>query len=55
MKNALCFAFSIFSLFSGFISHAQDVKPDTVSVGIYINSIHDIDFRQKEYTLTFWL
>ena len=30
-------------------------KPDTVTVGIYITSIHDIDFKQKEYTVTFWL
>ena len=34
---------------------AQDGKPDTVSVGIYITSIHDIDFKQKEYTVNFWL
>jgi len=36
-------------------SEAQDEKPDTVKVGIYITSIHDIDFRQKEYTVNFWL
>ena len=29
--------------------------PDTVKVGIYITSIHDIDFKQKEYTLNCWL
>lgn len=29
--------------------------PDTVYTGIYITSIHDIDFKQKEYTVTFWL
>ncbi|MGN6193327.1 MAG: hypothetical protein ACTHOB_00200 [Ginsengibacter sp.] len=29
--------------------------PDTVKVGIYITSIHDIDFKQKEYAVTFWL
>ena len=34
---------------------AQAAKPDTVKVGIYVTSIHDIDFRQKEYTITFWL
>ena len=28
--------------------------PDTVSVGIYVTSIHDIDFKQKEYTINFW-
>lgn len=34
---------------------AQETKPDTVKVGIYITSIHDIDFKQKEYAVTFWL
>ena len=38
-----------------FHSDAQDTKPYTVSVGIYITSIHNIDFKQKEYTITFWL
>jgi hypothetical protein len=31
------------------------VKPDTVSVGVYVNSIHDIDFKQKEFTISLWL
>jgi len=31
------------------------VKPDTVLVGIYINSIHDIDFKQNEFSVNFWL
>lgn len=30
-------------------------QPDTVKTGIYITSIHDIDFKQKEYTVDFWL
>ncbi|CAN5598335.1 hypothetical protein BH11BAC1_BH11BAC1_26780 [soil metagenome] len=34
---------------------AQDEGPDTVRTGIYITSIHDIDFRQREYTVNFWL
>jgi hypothetical protein len=29
--------------------------PDTVSVGVYINSVHDIDFKDKEYTVNLWL
>jgi hypothetical protein len=33
----------------------QNSVPDTVKTGIYITSIHDIDFKQKEYTITFWL
>ena len=34
---------------------AQKPKPDTVLTGIYITSIHDIDFKQQEYTVDFWL
>lgn len=29
--------------------------PDTVIAGAYIINIHDINFRDKEYTLRFWL
>jgi hypothetical protein len=51
--------FSILSiLFSLLLSPkitAQDSAPDTVYTGIYITSIHDIDFKQKEYTINFWL
>jgi hypothetical protein len=47
------------SIFSFLLScnsiNAQDPKPDTVSIGIYITSIHDIDFKQKEYSVNFWL
>lgn len=35
--------------------HAEGEAPDTVKAGIYITSIHDIDFRQKEYSINFWL
>jgi hypothetical protein len=47
--------------FAGFIScslfsWAQDnPPPDTVRAGVYIISVHDINFRDKEYTLRFWL
>jgi hypothetical protein len=34
---------------------AQNTKPDTVKTGIYVTSIHDIDFKQQEYTVDFWL
>jgi hypothetical protein len=30
-------------------------KPDTVKVGVYVISIHDINFHDKEYTARFWL
>ena len=45
----LIFSFLIINI------HAQDVKPDTVKMGIYITSIHDIDFKQKEYSANFWV
>lgn len=57
MKSLLTlsfFTFSLLFLFNNTVM-AQDSGPDTVKVGIYITSIHDIDFKQKEYTITFWL
>lgn len=30
-------------------------KPDSVKVGAYIISVHDINFHDKEYTIRFWL
>ena len=39
----------------GVEAQAQPSKPDTVCTGIYITSIHDIDFKEKEYTMNFWL
>lgn len=41
--------------FDSFKANAQDIKPDTVKVGIYITSIHDIDFKEKQFTVNFWL
>src|SRR5689334_21937398 len=32
-----------------------DAPPDTVKVGSYIISLHDINFHDKEYTIRFWL
>lgn len=37
------------------ITKAQKAAPDTVSTGIYITSIHDINFKEKEYNITLWL
>jgi len=42
-------------LLSVTIVSAQDQKPDTVKAGVYITSIHDIDFKEKEYTVNLWL
>ena len=30
-------------------------QPDTVKVGTYVISVHDINFHEKEYTIRFWL
>jgi len=57
MKKSLSYA--LFFLFSILLpaakSIAQDAAPDTVKTGIYITSIHGIDFKESEYTITFWL
>lgn len=42
-------------LASGFTHAEKKAEPDTVSVGIYINSIYNIDFKNKEYTINLWL
>jgi hypothetical protein len=34
---------------------AIQAQPDTVSVGSYVISVHDINFRDKQYTMRFWL
>lgn len=46
---------SIFVSLFFFSSFAQNTKPDTVKVGVYVTSIHDIDFKQKEYAIQLWL
>lgn len=33
----------------------EEQVPDTVKAGAYIINIHDINFRDKEYTIRFWL
>jgi hypothetical protein len=53
MRNLILSAILCISVCSSL--HAQQDKIDTVHVGIYITSIHDIDFKQKEFTATFWL
>jgi hypothetical protein len=45
----------LFASFFAIKVTAQVTARDTVKVGIYITSIHDIDFKQKEFTATFWL
>jgi hypothetical protein len=38
-----------------FASTLALAQPDTVKVGAYIISIHDINFHEKQYTARFWL
>lgn len=49
----ICVVFISFFLSSAV--SAQKAHPDTVKTGIYITSVHNIDFKQNEYTVTFWL
>jgi len=49
-----------FLFFVAFLSlNAQDEQleapPDTVKIGAYIISVHDINFHDKEYIIRFWL
>ena len=55
MKKYFYLLFSVLILFSSKLQAQQKSTPDTVKTGIYIISIHDIDFREKEYTIRFWL
>lgn len=38
-----------------YISSNAGNVPDTVTTGVYINSIHNIDFKQKEYAISLWM
>ncbi len=57
MKKFLLFFVLTILYFTFFISKgfAQKEVPDTVKTGIYVTSIHDIDFKQQEYTISFWI
>ena len=45
----------LYSTISAEDTKPVDTKPDTVRIGIYITSIHDIDFKQKEYSVNLWI
>ncbi|MFD0751835.1 hypothetical protein ACFQZS_16905 [Mucilaginibacter calamicampi] len=47
--------YAVIFLLSVNMVRAQDSKPDTVIAGAYITSIHDIDFKEKEYSVNLWL
>lgn len=50
MKIRVLFLFLLTSL-----SQRSFAEPDTVRIGAYVMSIHDINFRDKEYTMRYWL
>ena len=52
MKSIFLLTF-LFSIPTGFLK--LSAQPDTVKAGAYIISVHDINFRDKEYTIRFWL
>lgn len=53
------FAVFLFALFhQAAMAQSSDslaAVPDTVKVGAYVISVHDINFHDKEYTIRFWL
>jgi hypothetical protein len=55
MKKAILIFLLLVIVATGNTIKAQEVKKDTVYTGVYINSIHDIDFKQKEFAISFWL
>lgn len=57
MNKALSLLLILITGIPGFreSAQAQENEKDTVKVGVYIVSIHDIDFKQKEYSVNFWL
>lgn len=47
------FTLTFFILISSLV--VASAQPDTVNVGAYVISVHDINFRDKQYTMRFWL
>ena len=57
MKSVFVKILFTFCLFlSSYLLKAQEISaPDTVKIGTYVISLHDINFRDKEYTIRFWM
>lgn len=55
MKRFLPLLVLILTPFLLFAQDDSEPRPDTVTIGAYTISIHDIDFHNKEYTTRFWL
>lgn len=57
MRKQLVLCLLVFCFASAIARQADSTAsvPDTVRVGAYIISVHDINFHEKEYTVRFWL
>ncbi len=57
MRKALLLPVLFILIFTGFVLtvSAQKAHPDTVKTGVYVTGIHDIDFKQMEYTMDLWI
>lgn len=53
MKKIIYFMAIVFCFHTSL--SAQKTHPDTVKTGIYVTSIHNIDFKQNEYDINLWL
>ncbi len=54
-KVLLAFTLLVLASFTSKAAPDEAIVPDTVKTGIYITSVHNIDFKQKEYALSLWL
>jgi hypothetical protein len=58
MKNRFFIAFFFILTLPVLLCAESSAEPDKskmVEIGIYITSIHNIDFKEREYDMTFWL
>lgn len=56
MKRLLLFVLMALPIFATAQENdSTEQQPDTVKVGAYVISVHDINFHNKEYTVRFWL
>jgi hypothetical protein len=56
MKRFILFLIIVVSTHRAWAQEPEATEPpDTVRIGSYIISVHDINFHNKEYTIRFWL
>lgn len=54
LRSTFLFSF-LFALCLFWTSPVLAQRPDTVKIGCYLISLHDFNFRDKEYTARFWI